>query len=1473
MATDLKRGLALASLIALIAPANLWAKEYPRPGKAMATPVHQDMLDSDTFEAWVNGKELTPEGWDVAQGPAWLLWTDTGRQTGHSGLAFGTAKVTGPRHLRIGLKEAVPVGTVLTKGNTQVGVLKEGAAYPGNLGNDAEWLQGQRLAGGEITVKQTDRDEFALWVFPAGTTTRALRFTHHAAPADPEYEGWLGGALVLRERLLNLAPLSMAASQSNNRHANKLINGMSDGWGCWENTSMDGAELANEPIISTEHAEWIQLTWTEPVKLDGLIALWSGFGATEIWSYTGPADLHPRDASDADWKVIASPAGFECGYPTILWPNYFPFAEPVQTRALRLWLTAVTPAGHPHVQDKPAGGKRVWLGEVMAVENLGSNALGAPTLAKAEVGGLHAPIAVPFTLPEAGYVTLVLEDQSGMRIRNLVSETWFLAGKNTAWWDGTDDLGRDVDAANHGLYNIPARFVSPGAYTARGLWRKEIGPFFEFAVYGAGDPPWSTPDHTGAWLANHSPPSAAVFVPASHSPTGEPAVFLGCYVTEGPDGMAWVDLDGRKRGGMRWIGGNWTAAPFLCRDVAPAGDPNTSAYVASVWEMDNKSGAEELRVTALERGDGSQLKTRAVYTALVEKRESAAADAQPAREKKRATLGGVAAYNGVVVCTFPDLNRVLSVDAASGKVATESAIDNPRGLAYDATGRLFLLSGIRLLRVEPSDQPLDKAPTKVLVAQGLEDPVAVALDAKGNLYVSDRGKSHQVRVFSPEGKLLRSLGHAGAPKAGPYDPLHMNNPAGLAVDSQNQLWVTEDDFLPKRVSVWSLDGKLIRAFYGPGKYGGGGVLDSHDKSRFYYADESHGALEFKLDWAKGKAQVVAVLCRDTPGSLERPFRSAAPETALYRAGRRYFTNCYNTNPTNGHNTAFVYLERTGVARPVAAMGLANEWPLLKADPFRALWPEGADPDGDRWQNGQANQVLFAWSDLNEDAQVQLAEVALHHFPVRGVTVMDDLSFCIANVGDRAMRFAPTGFSKAGVPIYSFAKGVVLADGVQGPQSTGGCQVLTDGSDEAVITLGVLPFSALSISGTKDGKAAWSYPSLWPGLHASHQGAKPDRPGALVGTTRLLGSFVHPKGSEVGPLWAINGNMGNVYLFTRDGLLVATVFEDVRQGKLWKMAVAQRGMSLKGISLHDENFWPSISQTPEGQVYLVDGANCSLVRLDGLDSLRPIAPVRVEVTARDLAASQQYVVEQEAQRQRTFGSGVLTAAIRATAPTVDGTLDDWTGAGWVEIDRRGDGANFNSDAKPYNILGALAASGDRLYAAWDTGEPKLLTNSGELPNALFKTGGALDLMLGTNLAANPDRREPVAGDLRLLVTQVGQETKATLYRQVAPGALAADKVPFSSPWRTVAFDQVKDVSDQVQLAADGKGHYEISVPLSLLGLQPKPGTKLKGDLGILRGNGTETTARSYWSNKATGSTADVPSEVMLTPNLWGAVEWK
>jgi len=163
----------------------------------------------------------------------------------------------------------------------------------------------------------------------------------------------------------------------------------------------------------------------------------------------------------------------------------------------------------------------------------------------------------------------------------------------------------------------------------------------------------------------------------------------------------------------------------------------------------------------------------------------------------------------------------------------------------------------------------------------------------------------------------------------------------------------------------------------------------------------------------------------------------------------------------------------------------------------------------------------------------------------------------------------------------------------------------------------------------------------------------------------------------------------------------------------------------------------------------------------------------------------------------------------------------------------------------------------------------------MPTAPFKTGGALDLMLGVNAFADSKRKVPVEGDLRLLVTQVKGKTLALLYRAVVPGTKAP--VPFSSPWRTITLDRVEDVSAQVVLQttvsknAKGKvdtAFYEFSIPLATLGLKPQAGQTVRGDLGILRGDGIRTMQRVYWSNKATAITEDVPSEAELTPKLWG-----
>jgi hypothetical protein len=364
-----------------------------------------------------------------------------------------------------------------------------------------------------------------------------------------------------------------------------------------------------------------------------------------------------------------------------------------------------------------------------------------------------------------------------------------------------------------------------------------------------------------------------------------------------------------------------------------------------------------------------------------------------------------------------------------------------------------------------------------------------------------------------------------------------------------------------------------------------------------------------------------------------------------------------------------------------------------------------------------------------------------------------------------------------------------------------------------------------------------------------------------------------KGADSGPLWAVNSNHGMVYVFTSDGLFVATLFEPMRTGKRWRMPVAERGMSLAGITLGEENFWPTITQTTEGEVFIVDGARSSLIRVDGLKNIQRLPATTINVSSGDLEKSRAFLAKVEALRQKSQGRGVLPVAIRTAPLVVDGKLDDWTGAEWVDIDKSGVKANFNSNSRPYDVTAAVAVSGDKLYIGYHTGDADLLKNTGEMPVAPFKTGGALDLMLGTNADAKADRQSPVAGDLRLLVTVIKGKPRALLYRAVVAGTKQGDKVPFASPWRTISFDRVDDVSKEVSFATNKAGDYEVSIPLSVLQLTPKAGMQLKGDIGILRGDGTQTISRVYWSNKATGIVSDVPAEAELTPALWGSWEFK
>lgn len=1462
----LTRTILLAALALPLAAgeAGLLGGRGPDPG-VLATPLASADLAPANDVQWLDGKAEPVES--MAKERHKVLWT---RSTGthHQGIDYGAGRSTGARHLRLALARELAIGSVLAQGNGRLSVLKPGVEGWGDPGDESQWIAAERLDGRSVATAQPRNGGLCLWTLPPGCTTRALRFSHTPEPTDNDLAGHQGGIYLLAGRYANLAPQARVAVSAGANGAKRLINGRDDNWGLWDN----GDEGADAPV-SPERPVDIVLAFPAPVALRG-IGTWACGADTAELAAVPAAGAMPAFA-DPGWKALREAKGLIDWYPSTLRSCWLDLGADAAVGALRLRLTAppLAKSLHPHQTGKVKDGKRVWLDEVLVLMPLGDRPLASAVLPAWPETTAHPPIPVPFRLDEPGNVTLVIEDRDGRRIRNLCADQPFPAGDNTAWWDGLDDLGRDVKAAEHGLYHVPGTLVQPGTYRARGLVHPPISLRYEFSPDDAGEPPWPTADNTGGWGTNHTPPSCAAFVPAERTRIGVPLVFIGSHVAEGGHGLFWVDPDGRKRGGVHWLGGTWTGAQTLAADTGTKPLDAAAVYVASGFNGEVRflyldRDLREVGIAKFALKTGAEAKTKK-YGPTAEARP-VAVDSELAPEKA-GSLRDLAAHDGLVAATLPAIGELWLVDAAAKRLVARVPLPEPGGVAFAADGTLLATSADQLVRLglpglaaaRAAAETAVLAPELMVIARGLDRPRDLGVLPDGNLTVSEWGQRHQVRVLRPDGSVVRTIGRAGPPAVGPYDPLHLNRPAGVAGDDRGRLWITEASTQPKRVGLWGPDGALQRAWYGPSRYGGGGTLDGFDRGLFY-----NNGIAFRLDWKAGTLKPERILWPD-PEVAEGPRPQFPPDRhhsdgmpeCPHRVGnRRFFSNWHNSSPTNGAGLATVWEDRDGALKPIAAVGNPWGWKLLESEAFAACWPAGAK------EAKQKPRLWLAWSDRDGDGVMQPAEVAIRPGASGGVTVQPDLAFVLL-LDDTVVRIPATVAD--GPVAWAFDAPEVLLRGGQGPASSGGGTNLVLADQRLFAYPPPKPFTRHSV-----GAADWSYPNMWPGLHPSHEAAVPDRPGMLIGPTRLCGHDVTPRGGEAGPLVFLNQNMGNIAVFTSDGLMAATLFHDSRTAPRWRMPVRTRGMELAHLTLGDETFWPTVSQArDDGAIYLCTGAGStsSLVRVDGFERTKRIPARDIPVDQALLARCTAWQAELERERQALNAPKELALPLAAPAPAVDGDLADWAGAAWAAVDERGTAANFNSDSRPYAVHASLRIAGDRLYAAWRTTEKDLCVNSAEQATAPFKTGSALDLMLGADPAAKADRQKPVAGDLRLLITRRpdGKKTKtwAVLYRAVVPGTAEDARVPFSSPWRSIHFDAVTDVSAQVELAQK-EGDYEASIPLAVLGLKPAAGQRLRGDLGVLRGKDGLTSQRVYWSNKATGITADVPSEAELQPGLWG-----
>jgi sugar lactone lactonase YvrE len=131
------------------------------------------------------------------------------------------------------------------------------------------------------------------------------------------------------------------------------------------------------------------------------------------------------------------------------------------------------------------------------------------------------------------------------------------------------------------------------------------------------------------------------------------------------------------------------------------------------------------------------------------------------------------------------------------------------------------------------------------------------VDNDGNLWVSDaqgedgknpksNGKGHQVFKFSPEGKVLMTLGKAGMAGEGPDT---LNEPTDIVVARNGDIFVSAGHGFKTnaRIVKYSKDGKFLKAWgkvgSAPGEFSSAHAIAMDSQGRLFVGDRGNGRIQ------------------------------------------------------------------------------------------------------------------------------------------------------------------------------------------------------------------------------------------------------------------------------------------------------------------------------------------------------------------------------------------------------------------------------------------------------------------------------------------------------------------------------------------------------------------------------------------------------------------------------------------------------
>jgi len=1032
--------------------------------------------------------------------------------------------------------------------------------------------------------------------------------------------------------------------------------------------------------------------------------------------------------------------------------------------------------------------------------------------------------------PEARSVSLRILDPQGGVLRNLPVIT-----------REPDETGTDLEIRWDGLDNH-GRVLPPGSYRLDILTHRGISQHFVASLHNSGTPPWKTDDARGGWGGDWSAPMGAA------SDGGH--LFLAWSVAE--SGWVLIGLDATGETPRKIWG-------------IPHVHPEQTTAIAT-------NGEVVFMATTIVQGEENEPRIRLYDTATGRRRpfpfgkevlslerwprslgQSAARN--PEREPERSGLSAFR-HNVVALAVRGDrlasshrlTNEVVITDWKTGRKLRSIPLREPAGLAFDARGRLIVAAGRDLWSISDGEPEL--------LAKGvLKSPWGLCIGADGLIYVSDTADAMQVKVFDSRGKPQRTIGTAGGRHwIGKYLPDAMLQPAGLALDGKNRLWVAEYDNYPRRVSGWdAASGKLLHDFHGPSVPQNDGYADLDEPELI----NVHGTL-YHLDYDTGKVTPKATLWRPDHNGW-------TPQTSFGTASRYIFRKF------NGVSYAFLdhgYAHRIGgilrydgeklTAVASYGRGVPHPFqqhrgrPLLIGDPGELMTPEARALywNEKKQAPNHVHNLWHQWTDANGDGILQAPELTLERGEgnsVAGFAVefVDHELNLWGTSGSAIYRVAPVRFTGDAVPVYpKLAEITPLFHRRTSTQYP--IQVDPDG--ERVYTLDQVngttrsrgDYAAVACYDLK-GTLLWDYPLVWPGFATD---APIWKPGYVIGPDKVLGIVSREDGMK---FLATNGYNGNYHILTGEGQWVATLCTDIRLGP-----------AASANTIFIENFTGQLYRHPRtGKFYLMGGdIDRRIWEVRGFETART---ARETLTLSDADAARADTVR--TLRGPEEGDRKTLRVQRLATPG----KPDWKAAQAVEI----------AGAGTQKAVIRLAWDDAALYARFEVTDPSPMQNRGDDEGMLFKTGDTCEVLLGMDPGADPNRNRPVAGDLRLLMSEKEGVPICVLSEAVTRNAEAAERV-YTSPTGEVRFKRVVVLPEaKVEITREGEGYrLEARIPWAGLGGVPAPGARLRGDVGVLFSNegGSVTVQRVYHSARNTSIINDIPTESRLTPQEWTTLEF-